>query len=226
VSRETVDDRTDRPSAADGAVPGVVAIFSAGRPVCLPWRIEKAIELGRDTDGLGEDDRLSRRHVRIDRATGHAHVRDLGSRNGTFVDGVRVEPGIVDERLRIVRVGQTVLVLVDDVRPFEERGVRADEDGVVGPALAAALDAVGRAAAAGDNVLVNGETGSGKERAARAFHALGLQASGPFVAINCATIPQGVAERLLFGSRKGAFSGATDTEGLVRAAHRGVLFLD
>jgi DNA-binding NtrC family response regulator len=76
-------------------------------------------------------------------------------------------------------------------------------------------------------VLITGESGTGKELAARAFHSAGPQASGPFVAVNCAAIPEGLAERLLFGARRGAYSGAThDTEGYVQAAHGGTLFLD
>jgi transcriptional regulator with PAS, ATPase and Fis domain len=74
--------------------------------------------------------------------------------------------------------------------------------------------------------LIHGESGSGKELIARLYHASGPRADGPFVAVNCAAIPEGVAERLLFGSRKGAFSGATDAVGYLQSAHGGTLFLD
>src|SRR5207302_3808795 len=57
-------------------------------------------------------------------------------------------------------------------------------------------------------------------------HASGPRAGGPLVAVNCAAIPEGVAERLLFGSRKGAFSGAQDAVGYLQSAHGGTLFLD
>jgi transcriptional regulator with GAF, ATPase, and Fis domain len=98
---------------------------------------------------------------------------------------------------------------------------------VVGAALGEALDTVGRAASASETLLIRGETGTGKELAARRFHELGPNARGPFVAVNCAAIPAGLAERLLLGAKRGAYSGATaDAEGHLRAADRGVLFLD
>ena len=79
--------------------------------------------------------------------------------------------------------------------------------------------------ARGDTLLVHGESGSGKELAARLYHDTRTPA-GPFIAVNCATIPEGVAERLLFGSKRGAFSGAIDAVGYLQSAHGGTLFLD
>src|SRR6185295_16813510 len=64
------------------------------------------------------------------------------------------------------------------------------------------------------------------ELAARLYHEAGARSGGPFVAVNCAAIPEGVAERLLFGSKKGAFSGAVDAIGHFQMAHGGTLFLD
>ena len=79
----------------------------------------------------------------------------------------------------------------------------------------------------GHQLHVTGESGTGKEIVARAFHAAGPFPKGPFVAVNCATIPRSLAERLLFGARRGAFSGAdSDSTGFLHAAHRGTLFLD
>jgi transcriptional regulator with GAF, ATPase, and Fis domain len=74
---------------------------------------------------------------------------------------------------------------------------------------------------------LRGETGTGKELAARTFHSYGPHAKGPLVAVNCAAIPEGLAERLLFGAKKGAYSGAAeDAVGHIAAADGGVLFLD
>jgi transcriptional regulator with PAS, ATPase and Fis domain len=73
---------------------------------------------------------------------------------------------------------------------------------------------------------VTGESGSGKELAARAFHDAGPKSSGPFVAVNAATLPEALSERLLFGARKGAYSGALDAQGYIQSAHGGTLFLD
>jgi len=84
-----------------------------------------------------------------------------------------------------------------------------------------------RAAATDATVLLEGESGTGKELFARALHALSPRADGPFVAINCAAIPENLLETELFGYEKGAFTGATTRKpGRFELAHRGTLFLD
>ena len=96
---------------------------------------------------------------------------------------------------------------------------------------AATLGALARAvhlSDAGVSILLQGETGVGKEVFARELHARGKRASGPFVAVNCAALPESLIESELFGYEEGAFTGARrqGSKGLLRQAHGGVLFLD
>jgi DNA-binding NtrC family response regulator len=94
-------------------------------------------------------------------------------------------------------------------------------------ALKQAMLAMQRAAPSDTTVLLEGESGTGKELFARALHALSPRAAGPFVAINCAAIPDTLLEAELFGHEKGAFTGAASRKpGKFEIAHRGTLFLD
>jgi DNA-binding NtrC family response regulator len=95
------------------------------------------------------------------------------------------------------------------------------------PGLKDAFLAIQRASASDATVLILGESGTGKELMARALHQLSPRAKGPFVAINCAAIPDALLENELFGHEKGAFTGAGARKtGRVELAHRGTLFLD
>jgi transcriptional regulator of acetoin/glycerol metabolism len=174
--------------------------------------------IGREGDLTVDDERASREHAELRRSGGRFTVRDLGSKNGTFVDGVLTEGATPAAPGAIVRVGRSLVLLVADVRSFD-RVREADMAGgelVVGPHLLAALGEVERTAMRGDTLALRGESGSGKELAARRYHAASGRSDGPFVALNCAAIPEGVAERVLFGAKKGAFSGAVaDADGSI-----------
>jgi DNA-binding NtrC family response regulator len=184
------------------------------------------VVFGRESDDP-RDALMSRAHARASRQGDSWRIEDLGSRNGTFVNGVRVENAVVLRSPCIVRTGMTLFVLLDDLTGLEGASTTMDDQGVVGPTLRAALERVARAAQSSHSLLITGESGVGKELAARAYHARGPNAKGPFVAVNCAAIPETLAERLFFGVVRGAFSGATgDAAGYVEAADRGVLFLD
>jgi DNA-binding NtrC family response regulator len=210
-------------------VPGVLLVFSAGEPLHGPLPVPPGgLVLGRGTlAGVTiSDPRMSREHARVERVGDGWTVIDLGSRNGTAVDGVPITGRIEGAALRFVRTGDTLFLLCADLRPFQRRRVEVDGDVIVGPTLARTIDEI-RRAAGGGTLHVTGPSGAGKELAARAFHRLGPAPAGPFVAVNCAAIPGGVAERLLFGARKGAFSGAhADATGYMQEASGGTLFLD
>ena len=102
-------------------------------------------------------------------------------------------------------------------------------DGMVGrsPRMLQLFDRVRRAAAVDANVLILGESGAGKERVARTIHSNSRRARGPFIAINCAALPEPLLEAELFGYERGAFTGAHSTrDGLLQAADGGTLLLD
>jgi DNA-binding NtrC family response regulator len=230
--RETIKDLSagSGPQPVDGdPVPGLVLVFSRNRPLAAAIRVGVGgVEIGRDLNaGLADDERLSRRHATVTLDQGRLWVTDRGSRNGTFVDGLpRPDPQRV-EPSSVLRMGQSLFLAVADVRPFEREPARAVAGAVMGATLSRAFQRIDIVARTSDTLLILGESGTGKELAARRFHDASPRAAGPFVAINCATIPEGIAERLLFGARRGAFSGATaDADGYLVAAHRGTLFLD
>jgi len=111
----------------------------------------------------------------------------------------------------------------------EELAQRRGAPQIVGddPKLKQVSVALHRAAATDTTVLLEGESGTGKELFARTLHALSPRADGPFVAINCAAIPETLLETELFGHEKGAFTGAANRKpGKFELAHRGTLFLD
>ncbi|MCC8487827.1 sigma-54 dependent transcriptional regulator [Xanthomonas campestris pv. raphani] len=134
-------------------------------------------------------------------------------------------------RAEIVEVVQRALHSADDApEPGAASAAPAeDADALIGhsPAMRTVHKRIGLAAGADLPVLITGETGTGKELAARALHRASARAQRAFVAVNCAAIPLELMESELFGHRKGAFSGATsDRIGLIRQADGGTLFLD
>jgi len=220
---EVIDDPDGQP------VPGVIVVWSGDAPTLMSFRLPPpGLVIGRELLGANaNDDRISRQHARL-RWTGTSFsVADLGSRNGTYAGGQAIIDGeITVTPPAVLRTGRTVSVLLGDVRRYERAAVDVRDEVVVGPTLADAWAQVERAARGGDHLMLTGESGTGKELAARHFHRIAA-AEGELVAVNCAAIPAGVAERLLFGARKGAYSGADrDADGYVGAADGGTLFLD
>jgi DNA-binding NtrC family response regulator len=117
----------------------------------------------------------------------------------------------------------------ENTRLREEVGERYRLERMLGTsaAMKAVLEQVAEVAGSGATVLLLGESGTGKELVARAIHWNGPRAAGPFVAVNCAAIPDALLESELFGHEKGAFTGATQRRrGLVTEADTGTLFLD
>ena len=110
-------------------------------------------------------------------------------------------------------------------RPRERYGLK--DFVFASPAMQRFMTVVHRVASSDSTVLIQGETGVGKERLARALHNDGPRAGGPFIAINCGAFPESLLESELFGHEEGAFTGATRARrGYFELAHRGTLFLD
>jgi transcriptional regulator of acetoin/glycerol metabolism len=181
------------------------------------------IVLGRDdAPGIvlaGED--VSRRHAKVERQGPLAILSDLGSRNGTYVNGERVTAAALAAG-DVVRIGGSVGVVTTLAGTFGSLA-----PGLLGgPTLRAALAPLEQAAGSDLPIVLEGETGTGKESVARATHGWSRR-KGPFVAVNCAALPESLAEAELFGYRRGAFTGADQASlGHFRSADGGTLLLD
>jgi DNA-binding NtrC family response regulator len=175
------------------------------------------------------DATVSRFHCEVTLADDGAHLRDLGSTNGTVLDGVQVADGFLRGD-SLVRLGTTVLrfeFAAEHVKLAVSERTRFGGMTGVSVAMRAAFALLERAAASNATVLLEGETGTGKGQAARALHQEGPRAGGPFVTVDCAAIPATLLESELFGHERGAFTGAIGRrQGAFELASGGTIFLD
>ena len=220
--------RSDRePTIHLGAAasPGRLTLVHPGGQLALVPGRQLILGSGPLADLHIADRYASARHARI-LADGDRHViEDEGSTNGTWVDGVRVTRAWLDPGARVQLGGWRASVVAQQPRARPRPGVL----GMVGASAAfCALErSLLRLAPLPQPVLVRGETGTGKELAARALHDHSPRAAGPFVALNCGAIPEGLCESELFGHVKGAFTGAVRAhQGAFTRAGGGTLFLD
>jgi DNA-binding NtrC family response regulator len=208
--------------------PGLICVFANGRATHVRYPlVEGQLMLGRIADhATVVDDRVSREHLRVSRDGSGWSFEDLDSRNGSWVDGRRIDRERVAS-FRTLRIGGALLVPTDDVFAHDAERVRRPDHPVVGARLARVLDHIAQIAAMSSTIHITGETGAGKELAARQFHDAGPRRTRSFVPVNCAAIPPHLAERMLFGAQRGAYTGAvSDATGLVQSAQGGTLFLD
>ncbi|MBI2897441.1 MAG: sigma 54-dependent Fis family transcriptional regulator [Deltaproteobacteria bacterium] len=175
------------------------------------------------------DAAVSRRHVAFERAGAGIVVRDLGSKNGTFLGGARLHEAQLPLGA-VVSLGKSAVAIqsrwhVREVPPSP----RSRFGELIGRSVAMreVFAVLERVAPADVTVLVEGESGTGKELVARSIHEASGRAGKPYVAFDCGSIPTELAESELFGHRKGAFSGAvSDRAGAFQRADGGTIFLD
>jgi DNA-binding NtrC family response regulator len=208
--------------ARAGGAPRRVPAAAAGRPTLLDGQRPSVLVLGPAT---------------ARRADLAVVIGDLASHAPVVVVGEHDQAAAAVAALRAGAADYLTLAAPDLVERIAA-AARLDESpspaepalaGLVGasPAMQRVRTLVRTAAGTGAPVLIEGETGTGKEVVARAIHALGRRAGGPFLPVNCAAIPETLAESEFFGHARGAFTGALESRpGALRLADRGTLFLD
>lgn len=224
------DDSTERTDLSElrsaGSVLVLHSILPGTHQACVLVGGRLRLGRGEENDLCLLGNRVSRRHAELYRQGPLYALRDLGSTNGTFVDGSPVQHCAVRPGM-LVRFGGWLGVVEELDREELPRTFEEQAPGLFGGVRLARVMASLRRFARSDLPLVLvGATGAGKELFARACHVeSGRQ--GPFYALNCAALPLEMAEGELFGYRRGAFTGAERShDGHLRAASGGTLFLD
>ena len=175
-----------------------------------------------------DDGSVSGLHFELDFSGVEVVLRDLGSTNGTWIHGMRIEGVVLPLGTQFLagRVPVVLERLTEIERPVSTTPSFGDLLGESEP-MRELFALLARVAPTDIDVLVLGETGTGKELVARALHGHSRRAEGPMVVLDCGSLPAELAESEINGHRKGAFTGATtDHAGVFEAAHSGTIFLD
>jgi len=214
------------------AAPSLLVSCASGA-WAVPLTMGRDYVLGRapECDVVIDDASVSRRHALLT-VSGRITLEDLGSTNGTSIQGRKLQagdPGVLSLGT-VFEVGSATLVL-QRTPSLGARSHRTPPElpGTVvrDPAMKRLYEMLDVVAPTGLSVLILGETGVGKEVFAEALHRRSSRLGGPFLKLNCAALPESILEAELFGYEKGAFTGATQTKvGLFEAADGGTLFLD
>ncbi len=172
------------------------------------------------------DKTVSNIHLELESGATGVHIRDMGSTNGTLVDGQRIQSLVVD-------VGSEIQVGNSSLKVFlEEETVPLSPPSLgrlVGkcPKMQEVYQWIKKGAKSSVSILIQGETGCGKELVAREVHRLSDRSAGPFITIDCSAIPKDLIESELFGHEKGSFTGASNQrQGAFELAEGGTIFLD
>ncbi|MBK8254102.1 MAG: sigma 54-interacting transcriptional regulator [Polyangiaceae bacterium] len=248
TSRSADSDPTQKPTDGNADPTSVLELALLQNETVVTYVLPRtgALILGRsaEADIQIDDGAISRAHARVFVGS-EIEIEDLGSANGTWMRGLRLEP---HARVRwttgeVLRLGSWSVLLrakregsnVPSSKPLslvpiasESRGALREVALTLPSAAMRSLSTLVLQVAKGDiAVLVLGETGVGKEITARLLHANSPRSKGPFVVVNCPAISENLLESELFGHDRGAFTGALSTKvGLLESAHEGTVFLD
>jgi DNA-binding NtrC family response regulator len=175
-----------------------------------------------------DDSKVSAVHAEFVATPVGVRLRDLGSRNGTYVGGVRIGDVYLSGNTKL-RIGETEIQF-EPLRPEKVAIPAIPAFGpLVGssPPMRAIFDRLSKISPTDLTVLIQGETGTGKELVAAAIHQASNRAKKPFVVVDCGSIPPSLAEAALFGHERGAFTGAVDKRlSPFEEANGGTIFLD
>ncbi|HEY6462205.1 MAG TPA: sigma 54-interacting transcriptional regulator [Polyangiaceae bacterium] len=182
-----------------------------------------------DNDLVLPDDTVSRHHCELERTDAGVRVKDLGSTNGTKVQGARISEAVVQPGT-VLKVGEVEVALRPAVRNVE---VLPSDKSWFGAAIGKSLamrtifGVLERIAKTDATVLLEGETGTGKDVLARAIWTESNRPQGPFVVVDCGAVSYSLIESELFGHERGAFTGAVASrQGAFEMAEGGTVFLD
>lgn len=199
---------------------GRVAEFIFDQPVITLGALD-------DNDVVLDDDQVSRYHARIWQDGDQCLIEDLQSTSGTFVEQVRVKEAFLASGC-LLRLGRTSLRFATEHEP-EGSTPHFSLGPLIGKSevMRRVMASVAKVAPTGATVVLEGETGTGKDVVARTIHQLSSRARGPFVVFDCGAVAPNLIESELFGHEKGSFTGAlAGRQGLLELASGGTVFLD
>jgi DNA-binding NtrC family response regulator len=204
----------------EGPDVGAARVFDAG---------VVSVGAGEDADFILDDPTVSRRHAELRAVADGVLIIDLDSKNGTRIAEVPIKEALLTTD-GTVAFGATRCRIARRLRPVLGAGHDLDRFGdylTASASLRRSLDLLRRVASSDATVLIEGETGTGKELLARAVHEHSPRAKGPYVVVDCGAVTPSLLESHLFGHVRGAFTGAdADRVGAFESAGGGTVFLD
>lgn len=189
-----------------------------------PLPIGEYLTIGRDGGNqlALPDDCVSSRHIRIEKKSLGFVLRDLRSRNGTYVNGVQIQEAILRHNDRI-QIGNSILIFISHRELNPERTLLHSQNMV----WRLELEKLPNIANSPHPILLTGPSGSGKDVLAQWIHRSSPRGDGPLISVNCSALAESLVESELFGHIRGSFTGAIfDRKGAFEAARGGTLFLD